>query len=1183
LRFRRLGLAAFGPFTGHELDLSGGAPGGLHVIHGENEAGKSTALRAVAGLLYGIPERTEDAHLHPGSELRIDACLEAESGETLEVVRRKKRRDSLRDALDTPIDESVLTRLFNLLDADSFANLFGLDHKRLKLGGERLLEGGGDIGESLFEAGVGGRGVHAVLVELREQAERLFKPRASTSRINVGVQGYKEAMKRKRESDLDAGVWNAQAAALDEARRAQSELALRLRELRAEQHRLKRVQGFFGLVAHRREKLERRAAIGAVPALPADAQKRRSQAERALWEATPDVERLAIEVAERERRLAALDAPDKLLLLGDAGARSVTEQLGAERKAAHDLPGIQTAIRLGEDDARAILRRIGKNVPLEQVETLRLGAAEQKRIRELARERERLAERLEAQARKLRDRERDLADRRSALSRLGEAQNATELAGPLARARRAGDMESRRRQVEEECTSLAAALCRKRAQLVPPLPESAAASDAGVPTPETIERFALEYERLAQQRLLLEERRREREEKLADATRQIDEIHAAGDVPSEEQLEAMRARRGRGWALVRRRYVEGVAVDDEARCFDAERGLPEAFEQALLAADEVADRLRREATRVLELGKLKAAAQAERGALGRVVAEQRVLDGERSSLDGAWHSAFSGLGIAPLSPAEMRGWRRRHEELVTLAERRAEAEHTRDGLKAEHAELDKELRQVLRGHELLPAAAELAVLADLAEAERQRRSDVARERAQLREAIAQLELHVREDRVELEEQRVALADWIGRFGRATASLGLEQPTPEEALVVLDQLTSLFARLDELADRRRRADGIRRDERAFAGEIARLVALHAPELGSLGPRDAAEQLVELYRKACHQASERTRLEGELVEDRAAQAAALAKAAHARAELDELMRLAGVSDAAALERAERHASTARDLEREIGELENELRKAGGGSTLDEILEESAAADRSSVVQRLDELDRELEEADEALRSKIGDVTKLELGLGRYASGQEAAEAMQEAALLDADVEQQVERFVRLRVAATVLEREIERYRERNQGPVLARASELFPRLTLGRYRSLRAGLEDRVLYSVRQDGAEVEVGGLSEGAQYQLYLALRLATLERYLDHNPAMPLVLDDVLIHFDDQRARAAFEVLAELATRVQILCFTHLERDLELCREVVPHGLLFEHRLAPPAFVTARRGSARSSQLRRG
>ena len=87
-------------------------------------------------------------------------------------------------------------------------------------------------------------------------------------------------------------------------------------------------------------------------------------------------------------------------------------------------------------------------------------------------------------------------------------------------------------------------------------------------------------------------------------------------------------------------------------------------------------------------------------------------------------------------------------------------------------------------------------------------------------------------------------------------------------------------------------------------------------------------------------------------------------------------------------------------------------------------------------------------------------------------------------------------------------------------------------------------------------------LSEGTQYQLYLALRLATLEHYIQGGASIPLVFDDALIHFDDERAVAAFAVLGELAERVQILYFTHLSRDLRLSEQAVRPALLRHHRL---------------------
>ena len=64
------------------------------------------------------------------------------------------------------------------------------------------------------------------------------------------------------------------------------------------------------------------------------------------------------------------------------------------------------------------------------------------------------------------------------------------------------------------------------------------------------------------------------------------------------------------------------------------------------------------------------------------------------------------------------------------------------------------------------------------------------------------------------------------------------------------------------------------------------------------------------------------------------------------------------------------------------------------------------------------------------------------------------------------------------------------------------------------------------------------GMSDGTTYQLYLALRLASLETYLKNNEPMPFIVDDILIRFDDKRATAALQVLAELSTKTQVIFF---------------------------------------------
>lgn len=63
MKIDKMRLIAYGPFTDSELDFSSvGAD--FHMVYGPNEAGKSSALRALRSMLFGIPVRTSDSFLH---------------------------------------------------------------------------------------------------------------------------------------------------------------------------------------------------------------------------------------------------------------------------------------------------------------------------------------------------------------------------------------------------------------------------------------------------------------------------------------------------------------------------------------------------------------------------------------------------------------------------------------------------------------------------------------------------------------------------------------------------------------------------------------------------------------------------------------------------------------------------------------------------------------------------------------------------------------------------------------------------------------------------------------------------------------------------------------------------------------------------------------------------------------
>lgn len=217
----------------------------------------------------------------------------------------------------------------------------------------------------------------------------------------------------------------------------------------------------------------------------------------------------------------------------------------------------------------------------------------------------------------------------------------------------------------------------------------------------------------------------------------------------------------------------------------------------------------------------------------------------------------------------------------------------------------------------------------------------------------------------------------------------------------------------------------------------------------------------------------------------------------------------------------------------------------------------------LQELGEATKALEAERSALDQQIGALNaRREQMDGRSAAAMHAENAERLLAVLESDVE----KYARLKIASIILSRTVEQYREKHQGPLISRASRLFSQMTLGAFSRLRAEYDERgnpVLVGIRpQSEAQVTVDGMSDGTADQLYLSLRLASLEQYLENNEPLPFVVDDILLRFDDERSLATLGVLCELSRKTQVIFFTHHQHLVDLVEMRLPDLAIAQYRL---------------------
>lgn len=145
-----------------------------------------------------------------------------------------------------------------------------------------------------------------------------------------------------------------------------------------------------------------------------------------------------------------------------------------------------------------------------------------------------------------------------------------------------------------------------------------------------------------------------------------------------------------------------------------------------------------------------------------------------------------------------------------------------------------------------------------------------------------------------------------------------------------------------------------------------------------------------------------------------------------------------------------------------------------------------------------------------------------------------------------------FAVLLIAQSSLTEAIAVWEKKSQPEVYRIASELFALMTDNAWRSVRISPDNQIeVTDALMTTRPPEL--LSLGTRQQLYLALRIALLVTAENVGASLPILADDILVNFDDERRRGAARALAYLAEHRQVILFTCHADVVTLLREADP------------------------------
>ncbi|MFN2484095.1 MAG: AAA family ATPase [Candidatus Limnocylindria bacterium] len=378
---------------------------------------------------------------------------------------------------------------------------------------------------------------------------------------------------------------------------------------------------------------------------------------------------------------------------------------------------------------------------------------------------------------------------------------------------------------------------------------------------------------------------------------------------------------------------------------------------------------------------------------------------------------------------------------------------------------------------------------------------------------------------------------------------------ESAAALIDAVATARDRLIALAELQARladleAERVRRAERGtlLLADLGRPPA-SAADLGS-----AIDALATDFAVASDAAAETARLGRDRAELVEMLAAAEAERSTAAADLASFLESCGVADEDGLRTSVALADRRTALQAEIDAAHLTLAALSGPGDVLAAFERALA-----TVTDIADNERRVRERGGAIRlltaerdDDLQEIGALKDAISAMEASVEASEDRQRRADLLAQIQSEADEWATLALAGALLRKTRDRFEREHRPAVLASAERYLGAWTGGRWVRISAPMGKQVEALERSDGARVPLAGLSRGTAEQLYLALRFALVERFAAEAEPLPIVMDEILVNFDDGRARAAARSIEELSRTHQVLYFTcapstPLAADLEL------------------------------------
>lgn len=1149
MKISKIRFEKIGPFDDTTLDFSKGNPG-LHIVYGANEAGKSSALKYIEWFLFGIPPQNDDNFKHDFKDFLIESSIIDINGKT-HLLKRKKANKG-RTILDsnnldaTPMLEPMLGGLVR----ETFSMQFGISHAQLRSGGRNVLGGEGDFGKMIFEAGAGLANLRRILQQLEERSAELFP--SKNSKLAVTLREVKENQEGIEKARLSLGTWQSASEQvanygrkLQESNDQKSNLASKKAEYESILRVLPQLTKYKTAESILKE-LEK------VPVVDDATLLKYQEAFNFLTRSNGMLELQQKAVKGFEFELKNLD-PDLKIIAIENKIDAFKVSSGALLKNLEDITSLGKKREVIENQIKELLKFYFTDTSFDESRDLFIDQKTRIQIQELGASMVTDKALFESARKSLDSISRKIAELQQEDIKQAPHPSLEEIAS-LVRVIKAkklspsdlevlsSDYPARKSVLEAKLNALTNASITWDVFLKLHLPSS-----------DDIAVFSKLFAKNLSDEQNLKTEIKGKKDALDAKQKQLAILQNEGELLTREELEKLRNLRDLSWNVIEN-LLEGKpgALPEKVTAVVGANSSPKnAFLKIQQQSDQFTDKLFTASDRVGRgsqltqdiIGLKKEIIDLEQN-LGQTIAAKTEIEND-------WLKLWSEMGLTKINPPEqMLTWLANASTLQqSIIELIPKLELLASKQNAQAVAFEKLLLLTnsseieiawMKADEIISSASNLELAKD-------------NNKKQLNSLVNDQKSSLEELRTLQEKQDQNNTIW------ADLMAGIKLPaeaSSNNASQHVAAITNICQHHKEAKDLEIRIGKMESDNRDILGKLSVVLeALSIPER----PTEAADiksilaNLTQSLSDAKQDEANQKRLKADLKIANAALEKTEEDAATHKTTLKPLGDIPLDNLPTHFEDIRKKIKATKDYE----DAKNILIQEASGKDIPSFAKELENKSAATITVELETVKSEITKCSETRDLELQELAnaKANLEILEKQSGSNILSAERE--LLKSQCLEQAKEFAILTLAKAVLEKTIKDYRKNNQDPLLVNASGYLKTLTNNSLVEIvptdadgeklmqlsRFGSEDKEV--VNFQAANIKAGEastfLSDGTADQLFLALRLAGIEKNLEKLvEPLPVILDDILINFDDERALSTLRCLADFSSKTQVILFTH-------------------------------------------